>query len=83
MIAAASRDSATEEFGRRLQAARKAKGWTQVRFAEEAGVSVNMIRFYEQGRTFPQVDRVLQLCRVLGVTIDQLIPVTPADWRDR
>lgn len=38
-----------EKYKSRLKFMREDKGWTQVKLAEESGVSVRMIQAYEQG----------------------------------
>ena len=58
---------------RNLQAAREAKGWTQIKLAMEAGVSQQSITFYETGTRVPSLEVAVRLAQVLDTTIDYLI----------
>ena len=53
--------------GKLLKAARKAKGWTQAKLAEEARVSIDMIIKMETGRSggrFPTIERLASALEV-------------------
>lgn len=50
-----------------LKKARKNAGYTQERAAEQVGLSVDMIRAYEQGRIDPPLARLRELGRLYGV----------------
>lgn len=51
-----------------LKKARKAAGYTQEQAGEQVGISVDMIRAYEQGRSEPPISRLQQLGRLYGAT---------------
>lgn len=51
-----------------LKKARKAAGYTQEQAAEQVGVSVDMIRAYEQGRSEPPISRLREMGRLYGAT---------------
>ena len=60
----------------RLQELRKSTGLSQPQLAEKSGVSLSMIRDYEQGRRSLNgigIARALPLARALGVSIEDLI----------
>ncbi len=58
---------------RNLQAAREAKGWTQVKLAMEAEVSQQSITFYESGTRVPSLEAAVRLAKVLDTTIEYLV----------
>lgn len=57
------------ELGRRLAELRKAKGWTQVQFAEVSGVSSTYIARIEKGHHSPSVEMLQRLLAPLGAKI--------------
>lgn len=60
----------------KLKALRLAKGLTQKEVAEKSGMPLRAYQHYEQGTTRlggMAVDRAVQLAKVLGVTIEELI----------
>jgi transcriptional regulator with XRE-family HTH domain len=61
------------EFGERLQSLRKDKGYSQERIAEELGVSRQSVSKWERGETFPEMDKVVTLSNILGVSTDFLL----------
>lgn len=62
-----------EYFGNKLKAVRKAKKMTQVEFAKSLGVSSSIIAAYEQGKNFPSVSVLIDICNILGVSSDYLL----------
>ena len=59
-------------FGERLQATRRKNGLTQEEFAEELQVSRQSVSKWESGRGYPEMEKLLYLCRRYGVTMDEL-----------
>lgn len=59
-------------FSENLKAARKKSGLSQEELAEELDVSRQAVSKWEQGETYPEVEKLLQLCRVLEVSMDEL-----------
>lgn len=55
------------EFGRRLRALRKARGWTLAQLAERSGLAISTISKTERGLMAPTYDRMLQLALGIGV----------------
>ena len=64
-------------FGKRLVTLRKVAGYTQVELAEELGVTQRMISYYEGRAEHPPAHLVPALARVLGVSADTLLGITP------
>jgi transcriptional regulator with XRE-family HTH domain len=65
--------------GKNLVAIRERRMWTQVRLAEEAGVSPTTISGIESGRiTRPHFGTLRKLARALGVEPEKLISPSPA-----
>lgn len=61
-----------------LKRLRKARGLTQQKLAQEAGVSLIVVTKVEQGFTKdPAMSSLVKMADVLGVTIDELIGRTP------
>lgn len=57
-------------IGKTCAAARKARGWTINRTVIESGLKAHQIEGIETGSTAYTFDSLVQLCSVLGVTID-------------
>jgi transcriptional regulator with XRE-family HTH domain len=60
-------------FGEAVRERRKARGWTQERLAEEAGVSALQVGFSERGDNVPKLTLILRIARALGVRPGELI----------
>lgn len=61
-----------EIFGERIRYFRKRAGYLQPALAEELGVSKNTISNWEAGRARPDLDNIVQMCKVLRITPSQL-----------
>lgn len=62
-------------FGSRLAALRKQCGLSQAQFAEKAGVSREMVGYYERRTDNPESAFVVKAATVLGCTTDELLGV--------
>lgn len=60
-------------LGRRIRAAREAKGLSQAEAAREAGIPGHSLWRYEDGRVAPDLENLARVARVLGVTIESLL----------
>ena len=60
------------EIGRRIAAARKRHGWTQLDFAYKADVSPSAVQRWERGE-LPRIKKLMQVAELLGVQVDQLV----------
>ncbi|SDN10082.1 helix-turn-helix domain-containing protein [Sediminibacillus halophilus] len=65
---------AGKEWGRRVKAYRKLKGYTQVQFARELGISVSVIGEVERGTRRLNDELLHQITNVLGVSAEELAP---------
>lgn len=52
---------------------RKARGWSQEDLAEQLGVSRQSVSKWESGASVPELDKVIQLASVFGITTDALL----------
>lgn len=57
------------KIGNRIAAARRAKGWSQTRLAEELGVSAEAVSKWERDRYLPGADRLKQLDEKLNIAL--------------
>jgi len=60
-------------FGEAVRERRKARGWTQEKLAERAGVSALQVGFCERGDNVPKLTLVLRIAKALGVRPGELI----------
>lgn len=72
----AARDRA--EFGRRLQALRRRRGWTLADLSERSGLAISTISKAERGVMAPTYDRMAQLAAGLGVDMTELFTAAGA-----
>lgn len=56
-----------------LAAARVNRGLTQRDVAEKMGISTKTLVNWENGVTYPTIERVYELCELYGVSVDNLI----------
>lgn len=64
-------------FGERLAQLRKTAGYTQVEFAQEAGISQRMVAYYESPEAHPPANLLPDMARVLGISTDELLGIAP------
>jgi len=62
-----------ESFGSRLSRLRKAKGLTQEDVADKLHVSPQAVSKWETDASYPDIDGLLTLSEVLGVSVDELV----------
>ena len=60
-------------FGAAVRERRTAKGWTQERLAEAAGVSALQVGFCERGENVPKLTLILRIAQALRVRPGELI----------
>lgn len=61
------------QFGKRLRDARKAKSFSTAGLASALSVDTTVIKGWESGTELPQVDQLLELATLLGVSVDFLL----------
>ncbi|HVC35835.1 MAG TPA: helix-turn-helix transcriptional regulator [Candidatus Dormibacteraeota bacterium] len=67
-------DDSVIVFGRRLRAARKACGLTQIEVAAKANVSPNHYARLERGEIKPKYEMIEKLAKALGVKSSDILP---------
>lgn len=67
----------SQKFGSRLAASRRAAGLSQNDLAAKLGVPQSNISFWERGEKPPRGEILPQLAATLGVSLDELLGVTP------
>lgn len=61
------------EMGARIRKARLAKGWTQAELGQRIGMIQHNVSSLENGKRPPTFEHQLELARVLGMTLDELV----------
>lgn len=62
-----------ETIGNRIQKFRKEKSLTQEALADQLGISPQAVSKWENDSSCPDISLLPQLCRILGVTTDELL----------
>lgn len=62
-----------ESIGNRISKYRKEKGLTQEELAAKLGVSSQAVSKWENDASCPDISLLPQLCRILGVSVDELL----------
>ena len=60
-------------FNEKLRMLRKEKGLSQEDLADLVGVSRQAMSKWESGQTYPEMDKVVMLSEIFGVTIDSMV----------
>lgn len=60
-------------FGERLQEIRKAGGLSQEQLAEKCNVTRQSVSKWELGQGYPETEKLPALCRILNVSLDNLM----------
>ncbi|HLV05289.1 XRE family transcriptional regulator [uncultured Georgenia sp.] len=71
------------QVGRRLRAARQARGWTLTELAHAAGMSPSTLSRLESGKRQAGLELIVPLTRRLGIRIDDLVAPRRPDPRVR
>ncbi|WP_027725251.1 helix-turn-helix domain-containing protein [Tuberibacillus calidus] len=61
-----------EQWGRRIRAFRKLKGYTQAELAKSIGVSLSVLGEIERGNRMPSEEIIKSVADTLNVTVDEL-----------
>ena len=77
LAARADKEGAVTEMGEAMRAARKAAGLSQTQLAERSGTNQSIIAHWELGYTMPNLSSAINVCDVLGISIDEYIGRTP------
>lgn len=63
-------------IGERIRERREARGWTQVRLAQETGIPRATLANYESGRREPDLETIQRLAQALGTSMSYLVGET-------
>ncbi len=66
-------DLGSESLGQRIARLRKEKGYTQIKLADEIGISQVLISDYERNKIRPHYEMIIRLAMALGETTDCLL----------
>lgn len=69
-------------FGRNIAEMRKKNGMSQENVAEKLGVSRQTISKWEMNETLPDICQSMELAKLYGVTVDELLDDTEADVKE-
>lgn len=61
------------KFNEKIQELRKSKGLSQEKLADIMGVSRQSVAKWEAGNNYPEVDKLIDLSGIFGVSIDKLV----------
>ena len=64
------------EIGARCKQARITAGYTQEQLSEKLGVSRQAVSRWELGETTPEMNILIQLCKVFDVSADYFLGIT-------
>ena len=62
-----------EMIGKFISSCRKDKGFTQMQLAEKLNISNRAVSKWETGKSIPDVSIMLELCEILGITVNELL----------
>lgn len=60
-------------IGKFISSCRKDKGLTQMQLAEKLNISNRTVSKWETGKSIPDVSIMLELCEILGITVNELL----------
>lgn len=60
-------------IGKFISTCRKEKGLTQMQLAEKLNITNRAISKWETGKSMPDVSLMLDLCDILGITVNELL----------
>jgi transcriptional regulator with XRE-family HTH domain len=70
-----------KEMGQRLRSIRKEAGFSQWQLSVAANVPLGTLRNWEQGLRIPSLDKAARIAQALGVSLDHLAGLPPAQRR--
>lgn len=69
-------------LGRRIQAVRNQRRFTQEQLAEKAGISASFLGHIERGDRAASLDTLMELCSALSVTPNDLLDIEQKERDD-
>jgi DNA-binding XRE family transcriptional regulator len=61
-----------EQWGRKIRAFRKLKGYTQAELAKELGISLTLLGEIERESREPETELVMKICDKLSVSLQEM-----------
>lgn len=71
-------DFSASRVGRRIKAARRAKGLTQYDLSQMLGIRSMSVSCWERGVYLPQTERLAELSGLLSVSVDWILGIEAA-----
>lgn len=66
-------------FAEHLTALRKQRGWSQEELGNQIGVTRQTVSKWEMGQSTPELEKLVELSRLFGMSIDQLVGLEETD----
>ena len=70
-------------IGENIRNYRKKNDLTQEEFAERLGVTYQSVSRWENGNTYPDIELLPAIAKVLGITLDELMGMTEEEKERR
>ena len=61
------------QIGKFIASCRKQKGLTQIQLAEQLNITNRAVSKWETGKSIPDVSIMMELCEILGITVNELL----------
>jgi len=61
------------KFAENLMSLRKQRGWSQEELGDRIGVTRQTVSKWEMGQSTPELDKLVELSRLFGLSLDQLV----------
>ena len=68
-------------FAEHLMALRKQRGWSQEELGNQIGVTRQTVSKWEMGQSTPELEKLVELSRLFGMSIDRLVGIEEAEER--
>lgn len=68
-------------FAEHLTSLRKQRGWSQEELGSQIGVTRQTVSKWEMGQSTPELEKLMELSRLFGMSIDQLVGLEAAGER--
>ena len=69
-------------FAEHLMALRKQRGWSQEELGNQIGVTRQTVSKWEMGQSTPELEKLVELSRLFGMSIDQLVGLAETGEQD-
>ena len=68
-------------FAEHLMALRKQRGWSQEELGSQIGVTRQTVSKWEMGQSTPELEKLVELSRLFGMSIDRLVGLEAVEER--